>query len=137
MVAPAVTVCACARRAMAGSDMVAGVRVVSTAPYHGYQVLFSPYSPTKIAFTGAQNYGIQGERSGDVTPDQGAWLVYDSLQGLEFWPFLKKVQVDSERLRGMLTPVTNNLKSDLRLLPMIITMTSWKSPNTKMEHCSS
>ncbi|CAI8050117.1 Peroxisomal targeting signal 2 receptor [Geodia barretti] len=36
------------------------VEVVNTAPYHGYQVLFSPYSPTKIAFTGAQNYGIQG-----------------------------------------------------------------------------
>ena len=38
------------------------VEVVNTAPYHGYQVLFSPYSPTKIAFTGAQNYGIQGNR---------------------------------------------------------------------------
>ena len=39
------------------------VQVVHTAPYHGYQVLFSPYSPTKIAFTGAQNYGIQGNLS--------------------------------------------------------------------------
>ena len=34
---------------------------VSTAPFHGYQVLFSPYSPHKLAFSGAQNYGIAGE----------------------------------------------------------------------------
>ena len=34
---------------------------ILTAPFHGYQVLFSPYSPHKVAFTGAQNYGIAGE----------------------------------------------------------------------------
>lgn len=34
---------------------------IPTAPFHGYQVLFSPYSPHKLAFTGAQNYGIAGE----------------------------------------------------------------------------
>ncbi len=33
---------------------------LSTAPYHGYQVLFSPFSPHKLAFTGAVNYGIAG-----------------------------------------------------------------------------
>lgn len=38
------------------------VQVVNTTPYHGYQVLFSPYSPAKIAFTGAQNYGIAGKQ---------------------------------------------------------------------------
>ena len=34
---------------------------IPTAPFHGYQVLFSPYSPHKLAFTGARNYGIAGE----------------------------------------------------------------------------
>ena len=34
---------------------------VPTTPLHGYQVIFSPYSPRKIAFTGAQNYGIAGK----------------------------------------------------------------------------
>ena len=33
---------------------------VSTAPLHGYQVVFSPYTPHKLAFTGSQNYGIAG-----------------------------------------------------------------------------
>jgi len=36
---------------------------ILTAPFHGYQVLFSPYSPHKVAFTGAQNYGIAGEEA--------------------------------------------------------------------------
>ena len=40
------------------------VSTVSTAPYHGFQVAFSPYSPNKIAFIGAQNYGIAGEEPG-------------------------------------------------------------------------
>ena len=34
---------------------------IPTAPFHGYQVLFSPYSPHKLAFAGARNYGIAGE----------------------------------------------------------------------------
>lgn len=33
---------------------------LTTAPYNGYQVLFSPYSPHKLAFVGAMNYGIAG-----------------------------------------------------------------------------
>lgn len=36
---------------------------IPTTPLHGYQVIFSPYSPRKIAFTGAQNYGIAGRLS--------------------------------------------------------------------------
>lgn len=34
--------------------------VVPTAPLHGYQVIFSPYSAAKLAFVGASNYGIAG-----------------------------------------------------------------------------
>lgn len=34
---------------------------IFTAPYHGYQVLFSPFACNKIAFTGAVNYGISGK----------------------------------------------------------------------------
>lgn len=37
--------------------------VVSTAPLHGYQVIFSPYTPHKLAFVGAHNYGIAGKES--------------------------------------------------------------------------
>ena len=36
---------------------------IPTAPFYGYQVLFSPYSPHKLAFTGARNYGIAGENA--------------------------------------------------------------------------
>lgn len=45
--------------------------VISTAPFHGYQVVFSPYSPNKLAFVGAQNYGIAGEHI-----DQGNAGIY-------------------------------------------------------------
>ena len=41
--------------------MSVAAQTVSTAPYHGYQVLQSPFS-SKIAFAGAQNYGIAGKR---------------------------------------------------------------------------
>ncbi|KAL5457367.1 hypothetical protein EMCRGX_G034616 [Ephydatia muelleri] len=41
---------------------------IFTAPYHGYQVLFSPFERNKIAFTGAVNYGISGN---------GALLIYE------------------------------------------------------------
>lgn len=34
--------------------------VIPTGPLHGYQVIFSPYSPAKLAFAGANNYGIAG-----------------------------------------------------------------------------
>ncbi len=38
-----------------------GAAVVPTSPLHGYQVIFSPYSPSKLAFAGANNYGIAGQ----------------------------------------------------------------------------
>ena len=47
--------------------MAAPLQTLSTAPYHGYQVLFSPFSP-KLAFTGAQNYGIAGKLNTAVMP---------------------------------------------------------------------
>lgn len=34
--------------------------VISTAPYDGYAVLFSPFSSNKLAFVGGSNYGIAG-----------------------------------------------------------------------------
>lgn len=37
--------------------------VVPTDPLHGYQVIFSPYSSRKLAFTGSNNYGIAGEET--------------------------------------------------------------------------
>lgn len=37
--------------------------VVPTDPFHGYQVIFSPYSSSKLAFAGSSNYGIAGEDS--------------------------------------------------------------------------
>ena len=43
------------------SLMMAASASLSTAPLHGYQVIFSPYTPHKLTFTGAHNYGIAGE----------------------------------------------------------------------------
>lgn len=34
---------------------------IPTAPFHGSQVLFSPFSPHKLALAGARNYGIAGK----------------------------------------------------------------------------
>lgn len=34
--------------------------VIHTAPLHGYSVIFSPFSGDKLAFVGADNYGIAG-----------------------------------------------------------------------------
>lgn len=34
--------------------------VIPTGPLHGYQVIFSPYTSHKLAFVGANNYGISG-----------------------------------------------------------------------------
>ena len=64
---------------------MAGCEVINTGPYHGYGVLFSPFSSTKLAFVGSLNYGISGS---------GALLLYE--QGPEgfkefrrwVWPHL-------------------------------------------------
>ncbi|XP_064405180.1 peroxisomal targeting signal 2 receptor-like isoform X2 [Halichondria panicea] len=48
---------------------------IPTAPLHGYQVLFSPYSPHRLAFTGAQNYGITGN---------GCLVLYEKIEGRGF-----------------------------------------------------
>ena len=34
--------------------------VIQTTPLHGYSVIFSPFSEDKLAFVGADNYGIAG-----------------------------------------------------------------------------
>lgn len=52
--------------------------VISTAPLHGYSVIFSPFTPDKIAFAGADNYGIAGG---------GALVVYQQLRDGSFTAF--------------------------------------------------
>ena len=45
-----------------GANMAAGgATVIPTGPLHGYQVVFSPYTSSKLAFAGANNYGIAGK----------------------------------------------------------------------------
>lgn len=51
---------------------MSSVAVIPTAPLHGYQVIFSPYSPSKIAFAGSYNYGIAG---------RGALVLYEEVRG--------------------------------------------------------
>ena len=36
---------------------------LSTSPYHGYAVQFSPFNGSTLALVGAQNYGIAGHPS--------------------------------------------------------------------------
>ena len=51
------------------------VAVIPTSPYHGYSILFSPFSPGRIAFVGGLNYGIAGT---------GALIIFDhSPQGFK------------------------------------------------------
>ena len=53
----------------AGLDLgMEGCEVINTDPYHGYAVLFSPFSSSKLAFVGSLNYGIKGS---------GGLLVYE------------------------------------------------------------
>lgn len=55
--------------------ILAMVAVIPTSPYHGYSVLFSPFSPGRIAFVGGLNYGIAGT---------GALIIFDhSPQGFK------------------------------------------------------
>ena len=81
---------------------------LNTAPYHGYQVLFSPYSPMKLAFTGAQNYGIAGKAitrhvmtscsPAHLLCSNGAWLFI--MQVLVYLLCLEKIQMDSKMSQG-------------------------------------
>lgn len=43
-----------------GNGGVGDVSVIQTGAFHGYQVTFSPYTSTKLAFVGANNYGLAG-----------------------------------------------------------------------------
>lgn len=53
---------------------MAATASLSTAPLHGYQVIFSPYTPHKLAFTGAHNYGIAGENTSSILWSYGACM---------------------------------------------------------------
>lgn len=39
---------------------MAAVKTMATAPYHGYSVVFSPFTHGRFAVVGAVNYGIAG-----------------------------------------------------------------------------
>ena len=43
-----------------GAGGIGNLNVIQTGAFHGYQVIFSPYTPTKLAFAGANNYGLAG-----------------------------------------------------------------------------
>ena len=43
-----------------GTEGASDVVVIPTGHLHGYQVIFSPYTPHKLAFVGGCNYGIAG-----------------------------------------------------------------------------